>query len=276
MSEYLVKDLFGLGISIRWYGLIVCAGICAGIVAAVLLARKRGYNLDMIIDLALFAVPLAVIGARIYYVVFDWSNYQYHLLDIFAVWKGGLAIYGGVIGGALGCLLFSKVKKVPLADVMDIAAPGLILGQAIGRWGNFFNQEAYGNLISNPAWQWFPYGVYIEELGEWHQAAFFYESMWNLIVFAALLLYFNRAKHKGNVTAMYFVLYGAGRAFIEGLRMDSLWLIQNVVRVSQALSILLVVAGTLYIALRHHKPVKEFTYEGAYALNKKPKEESKQ
>lgn len=277
MSEYLVKDLFGLGIGIRWYGFIICIGMCLGITVAVLLAKKRGYNLDMVIDLALFAVPLAILGARLYYVAFDWSTYQNNLLDIFAIWKGGLAIYGAVIGGLIGCLLFCKFKKVPLGDVMDVAAPGLILGQAIGRWGNFINQEAYGNLIANPAWQWFPYGVYIKDVGEWHQATFFYESVWNLVVFAVLLWYFKRARHKGNVAAMYFTLYGLGRAFIEGLRMDSLWLIQDVIRVSQALSILLVIAGTIYIGIKHSKPAREFEYTGSYQyLGKKQKEEKKQ
>lgn len=150
---------------------------------------------------------------------------------------------------------------------MDIGGPGLIIGQAIGRWGNFVNQEAFGNLVTNEALQWFPYGVYIDKLGEWHQATFFYESMWNLIVFAVLLWYFKRAKHKGNVFVMYLVLYGAGRAVIEGLRTDSLWLIQGVVRVSQALSLLLVVAGVIYLLYMHKKEPRVYAaYEGKYSI----------
>ena len=267
-NPYFVEDLFGIeGLDIRWYAVIICLGVCAGLGIAFFLAKKRGYHSDMPIDLLLVCIPLAIICARIYYVAFEWDSYKNDLSSIFAIWEGGIAIYGAVIGSVIGAFVFSKYTKVPFGDVIDIGAPGLILGQAIGRWGNFANQEAFGKLITNPSLQWFPYGVYIDSLQEWHQATFFYESMWNLLVFAVLLWYFKRAKHKGNVFVLYLMLYGLGRAFIEGLRTDSLWLIPGLIRVSQALSIVLVLAGMAYLLYMHKKPAKdEMLYTGKYTL----------
>lgn len=266
MDMFLVRHLFGVEwLNIRWYGFIICIGISAGILIGLWLSKKRGYISDMTLDLVLVCIPVAFLCARVYYVAFQWEEYQNNLLSVFAVWQGGIAIYGGVIGAVLGAALFSRHTKVSLGDILDIGAPGLILGQAIGRWGNFVNQEAYGNIITNPSLQWFPYGVHINALGEWHQATFFYESVWNLLVFGILLWYFNRARHKGNVFVLYLVLYGVGRAFIEGLRMDSLWLGQGVIRVSQLLSVVFVAFGTAYLLYRHNKPVKEFVYSGKYA-----------
>ena len=267
-NPYFVEDLFGIeGLDIRWYAVIICLGVCAGLGIAFFLAKKRGYHSDMPIDLLLVCIPLAIICARIYYVAFEWDSYKNDLSSIFAIWEGGIAIYGAVIGSVIGAFVFSKYTKVPFGDVIDIGAPGLILGQAIGRWGNFANQEAFGKLITNPSLQWFPYGVYIDSLQEWHQATFFYESMWNLLVFAVLLWYFKRAKHKGNVFVLYLTLYGLGRAFIEGLRTDSLWLIPGLIRVSQALSIVLVLAGMAYLLYMHKRPAKdEMLYVGKYTL----------
>ena len=265
-----VRNLFGIeGLNINWYGIIVCAGIIAGILVGKKIAREKGYNFDMIIDLMLIVLPLAIICARIYYVAFEWENYAGDFMKMIAIWEGGIAIYGGVIGALIGALIFCKWRKVPFGDILDIGAPGLILGQAIGRWGNFVNQEAFGNLITDKALQFFPYGVYIEADASWHQATFFYESMWNLLVFIALMLYRKKAKHKGNVFVMYLVLYGIGRAFIEGLRTDSLWMIPGVIRVSQLLSVILVIAGAVYLAVMHRKEPKLKVYEGRYSLKEK-------
>ena len=181
-----------------------------------------------------------------------------------------------------------------MGHMIDIGAPALILGQAIGRWGNFVNQEAFGAAVTDKAWQWFPnavnitkqhfVGVYDEATGKmvqvlcnepWHQATFFYESVWNLLVFFALLWYQKRAKRRGNVFVMYLVLYGAGRAVIEGMRTDSLWLIPGVVRVSQALSIVLVILGVVYLAVMHNRPQKPFVYEGKiYDIGYKPEKKN--
>lgn len=262
-----VHNLFGIeGLNIAWYAIIVTSGIVAGILLGGFLAKKKGYTFEMLIDLMLLALPMAIIFARLYYVAFEWERYAGDFMKIIAIWEGGLAIYGGVIGALLAALIFSKWKKVPFGDILDIGAPGLILGQAIGRWGNFVNQEAFGNVITNPSMQWFPYGVYIERLGEWHQATFFYESAWNLIVLAVLLWYWKRAKHKGNVFVMYLVMYGIGRFFIEGLRTDSLWLVPGVIRVSQLLSAVLVIGGIIYLAVMYTKPAKIREYTGKYRI----------
>ena len=276
MDPDFVRNLFGIeGLDIRWYAVIICFGICAGLITAFILAKKRGYNSDMPIDLLLVCIPLAIVCARLYYVVFEWDSYKDNLISVFYIWEGGIAIYGAVIGAVIGGFIFSKYSKIPFGDILDIGGPGLIIGQAIGRWGNFVNQEAFGNLITNEALQWFPYGVYINELGEWHQATFFYESIWNLVVFIILLWYFKRAKHKGNVFVMYLVLYGMGRAYIEGLRTDSLWLIKDVIRVSQALSILLVIAGVIYLLYMHTRaPKQSVVYEGKYSLAYKMKQKN--
>ena len=274
-DPYLVQNLFGIpGLSIRWYAAIICLGLVAGLLVAYLMGRKRGYNFDMVLDLLLLALPICIVGARLYYVAFEWENYKNNPAEIFAIWHGGLAIYGAVIGGVIAAIVFCKWRKVPLGDVLDIGSLGLILGQAIGRWGNFANQEAFGNLITNPNLQFFPYGVYIDQLGEWHQATFFYESMWNFLVLAVLLWYFKRAKHKGNVFVAYLTLYGVGRFFIEGLRTDSLWMIPGVIRVSQLLSAILVLFGAVYLWYMHRRPVRDQQYYGIYSLGyKKPGQE---
>ncbi len=224
---------------------------------------------------------MAIIGARVYYVAFEWESYAGDFLSIIAIWKGGLAIFGGVIGAVIGAIIFCKWRKVKLGDVLDIGAAPLILGQAIGRWGNFVNQEAFGAAVTDVSKQWFPLSVYIDKVHSvfnpdtaaweictqpWHQATFFYESMWNLLVFVILMLLRKKTKSRGSVFALYLVLYGAGRVVIEGMRTDSLWLIPGVVRVSQALSIALVILGAAYLIFRRIKPLAPFAYSGRYSL----------
>ncbi|MBR3295285.1 MAG: prolipoprotein diacylglyceryl transferase [Clostridia bacterium] len=274
-DPYFIRNLFGIeGLDIRWYAVFILLGMTAGLIIGFYNARKRGYNSDMPTDLLLTCLPLAIVCARLYYVIFEFESYKDNLISILYIWEGGIAIYGAVIGSVIGAYIFSRYSKISFGDIIDIGAPGLIIGQAIGRWGNFANQEAFGNLITDTSLQFFPYGVYIDELGEWHQATFFYESMWNLLVFFILMWYFRRAKHKGNVFVLYLVLYGAGRFFIEGLRTDSLWLIPGVIRVSQLLSAVLVVAGTAYLLFMRKKEPKEYSYEGKYSLGyKNPKDE---
>lgn len=235
----------------------------------------------MVIDLLTIALPMAIIGARVYYVAFEWESYAGDFLSIIAIWKGGLAIFGGVIGAVIGAIIFCKWRKVKLGYVLDIGAAPLILGQAIGRWGNFVNQEAFGAAVTDVSKQWFPLSVYIDKVHSvfnpdtaaweictqpWHQATFFYESMWNLLVFVILMLLRKKTKSRGSVFALYLVLYGAGRAVIEGMRTDSLWLIPGVVRVSQALSIALVILGAAYLIFRRIKPLAPFAYSGRYSL----------
>lgn len=260
--------LFGNLISIHWYGIIIAVGMLLAILLTMQNAKREGLNPDNVLDLALVIVPMAIVGARLYYVIFMWQQIYSAgpFWKVFAVWEGGMAIYGGVIGGFIGICLYSRFSKnrIPLLKIADMIAPGLILAQAIGRWGNFVNQEAYGYAINNPAWQWFPAAVYIVADPEqpYHMATFFYESMWNLLVFLFLFLYYRKSKSRktGDIFWFYLLLYGIGRVVIEGLRTDSLYLGATGIRVSQLLSgILIVVAAVMLIythIIRNRKPAE--------------------
>lgn len=228
------------------YGLFIALGVAAAVFYMRLEARRRSLPDELAVDVALWAVPLAVVFSRIYYVIFTWERYRDDWLSVFRVWEGGLAIYGGVIGGALGVFLLSRRRKFPYPLLADLVAPGLLLGQAIGRWGNFFNAEAYGLVVSNPAFRFFPIAVFAD--GNWHLATFLYESLWNLLGFLFLLKMRKPSQARGNgwLFAWYLVFYGLGRMVIEGLRTDSLML--GGLRVSQALSVLLIgLSGLLMV-----------------------------
>ena len=246
-----IHNLFGIeGLDIAWYGILIAAGIVAGVMLAVHEAKRRGYTSELLVDFMILALPLAIIGARIYYVAFEWDYYSQHPDEIIAVWNGGIAIYGAVIGGIVAALILAKWRKFPMGRLLDICAPGLILGQAIGRWGNFVNQEAFGNIVTDPNLQFFPYAVYIEERftgPEWVidqgvQATFFYER---------------------NVFAMYLIGYGAGRFWIEGIRVSTLQTGFGM-PVSQLLSLILVIIGILYILIMHKKNKPNAFYDGKY------------
>ncbi len=230
------------------YGLSIALGIFAAVLYMSKEAKKSALSNDIAMDVALWAIPPAIIFARLYYVAFTWERYRGDLPGILRIWEGGLAIYGGIIGGALGILLLTRRRKIPYPVLADLIAPGLILAQAIGRWGNFFNGEAYGRLIVNPSWQFFPIAVLAD--GEWHMAAFFYESLWNLLGFFFLLRLKDRFRQKGNgyVFLWYLLWYGLGRMVIEGLRTDSLML--GPFRVSQLLSVALVTLPGILMVFR--------------------------
>ncbi len=256
-------DMFGFydkyfkifGLDIAYYGLIIAIGMALGVYVACKNAKFRGLKTDDLIIAACYALPLAIIGARIYYVLFSLDSFT-SFWQVFEIWKGGMAIYGGVIGGAIGTALYCLIHKKNFLDLADVIVPSLILGQAIGRWGNFINQEAFGLYIENPALRWFPAGVYIEDChqagcmcggGGWHLATFFYESLWNFVTFAILMILLrkNKLKFRGSLMCFYMIIYGTGRAWIEALRMDSLYI--GVMRVSQFLSILLIAFGICFI-----------------------------
>ena len=267
-SKYLVQNLFGIkGLNIAWYGVIIGCGILLGTIVASREANRQKLKSDLIYDFLLFALPISIIGARTYYVLFQWEQYRYDLTKVFAVWEGGIAIYGGVIGGFIAAMLFCKFNKFPLMRLIDIVVPSLILGQAIGRWGNFVNQEAFGNLVTNPNLQFFPFAVYIDRLGKWHQATFFYESMWNLGIFLILMAfrYGKKIKFQGQLLAMYFVGYGTGRLWIEGLRTDSLYILPGL-RVSQVVSLILIVIGVIMLIFQKKLMLSYDDYKGKYLL----------
>ena len=243
------------GIEIALYGVIIGVGMLLSLLLISWVAKKSGQNSDFYWDMALVTIITGVVGARLYYVVFSWDSYKDDLLSIINLRQGGLAIYGGVIGGVLGIIIFALIKKdfKLLIKLMDVCAPCLILGQALGRWGNFFNQEAYGNLVTNTKLQWFPYAVYIENEAAWFQATFFYESLWNFVGLAILLLVFKKSENLGTTTASYLVWYGIGRTIIEGLRSDSLYIGTTNIRVSQLLSMILVFVGVGILVFNYIK-----------------------
>ena len=241
--------LFGL--SIRFYGLLIALGIGLGILLAMRRERRFGLPKDTVIDLALCGVPSAILGARLYYVVFSWSAYADHPLSALYIWEGGLAIYGGILGGLAAGLIYAKVKRLNFLTLADLVAPSFALGQAVGRWGNFFNQEAYGRAVTAEWMRRFPIAVFIQSDGLWHYATFFYESCWCALIVAFLLIADRKGlfRRPGDTFLTYALLYAVERALVEGLRTDSLY--WGLVRVSQALSVCAaVVCGIILIARR--------------------------
>ena len=232
-------DIFGRHIYL--YGLVIALGF----LLAVLYVRRRaedlGTNFDLVVDAILFAVPAAIVCARIYYVAFRWDYYREDPVSALYIWEGGIAIYGGVIGAILGLLLFARIKKQKLGPYLDIMALGLLIGQCIGRWGNFFNREAYGAEIFND----FFLRMGLEEadglVRYWHPT-FLYESVWNFCGFLLLHRLSKRRRYPGQTFLQYLAWYGLGRLWIEGLRTDSLYLGGTDIRVSQLL------AGASFVA----------------------------
>ena len=239
--------------SLPMYALLICSAILIGVWLCGRNTARLSLPKDAGLDVALWGVPAALIGARLYYCVFRWADYAGDPLSVFRVWEGGLAIYGGVIGGLLGVFALSRRRKVSFWALVDMTIPSLLLGQAIGRWGNFFNQEAYGNPVLSPALRFFPLAVLVN--GSWYQATFFYESMWDLLGF--LILWCTRKRWRpGDGLPLYMIVYGLGRVWIEGLRSDSLYIPGTSVRISQLLSLLMVLAGGAYFLIRKLKRKK--------------------
>lgn len=266
MNRLAITNLFGIqGLNIAWYGVIIACGLLLGIWLATYRAKKRGWSSDLVLDFILLAVPLAIIGARAYYVAFEWEYFSAAPTKIIAINEGGLAIYGAVIGGFLAAFLFSRAAKFPFLKLIDLVIPSLILGQAMGRWGNFINQEAFGALVTNPNLQFFPLAVYIQSLGEWHQATFFYESFCNTILLVITLLLGRKGVKDGTLLATYFIGYGTVRAVIEGLRTDSLYLF-GTIRISQLLSALLVLVGITLLVLIKKDIIRTKPYDGKYCV----------
>lgn len=245
----------------NWYGFLIGSGMVICIVLAYLFGKKRGYYKDLVLDIAVCCIPLAIVGARAFYIIFDLienPNANWTFAKIIGLEGGlsGLAIYGGLIGAVLGSLIVLALQKkkevwekTSWLGMADLGFCLIILGQVIGRWGNFANQEAYGNIVTDPALQWFPYAVFIDAQNAWFQATFFYESAWNLVGFAFLVWAYmgKRKSFDGFIFSSYCIWYGLGRFWIEALRSDSLWLIPNVIKVSQLISVLIFIFGIVFI-----------------------------
>lgn len=232
-------------LAIRWYGLLIATAVLLGTSLAHREAIRRGEDPDQLLNVIVLGVMSALVGARLYYVLFNWGYYGPRPSKILAVWEGGLAIHGGILGGIFATALYTLRKKLPMLIYMDIMAPCLVLGQAIGRWGNFFNQEAFG-IPTNLPWK-----LYIEPYHrpahlaayEFFHPTFLYESLWNLVVFLVLYVLLRRrlAQTPGALTLCYLGLYSLGRFFVEGLRIDSLML--GPLRAAQVVSLSLMAAS---------------------------------
>ena len=248
------KSFTVFGFEIAFYGMIIGLGVLAGIMMAAILAKKTGQNPDTYYDLATYAVIISILGARLYYVIFSWDYYKDNLLSIFNLRQGGLAIYGGIIGAFTTVYFFAKKRKLSWLQMLDTACPGLALGQVIGRWGNFFNREAFGDYTDGLFAMQLPVsavrsGEITEKMWEHMEVidgiqfiqvhpTFLYEGLWNLGVIIFLYIYRDRKKFTGELVLWYLVLYGVGRFWIEGLRTDSLYFFGTGIRTSQALAII--------------------------------------
>lgn len=236
------------GIAVRWYGILLSAGILAGILLAYTEAKRLGYDPEYIIDLALWCVPAAVIGARVYYVIFEWDYYQGNIMKMINIREGGLAIHGALIAAVFTGYVFTRVRKISFWKTADIVAPSIIIGQAIGRWGNFVNAEAHGGPTD------LPWGIMVD--GVKVHPTFLYESLWNLGVFIILLIYRRKKKADGEVFLLYGILYSVGRFWIEGLRTDSLMFMG--MRTAQLISVAIIaVFGAMMVYLRRKHKAEE-------------------
>ena len=224
---------FTLGsLTIHYYGIIIALGLMLAVIYGWQRSKHFGIKQDDITDGVLWIVPLAVVCARLYYCIFSWKDYAANPISILYIWNGGLAIYGGVIGAAIGVAVHCKIKKIKLPALLDLVALGFMIGQCIGRWGNFFNREAFGGITNS----FLRMGLYNTFTGvtEYHHPTFLYESLWNLAGFIALHFLSKKRQYDGQIALGYVAWYGLGRAIIEGLRTDSLYL--GNFRISQLLA----------------------------------------
>jgi len=253
------------GYDVYWYGVIIGSGVLIALALAVQEAKRTQQNPENYVDIALFGVIFSVIGARLYYVIFSWKFYVNESLKIFALREGGLAIYGGIIAGIITVIVYTKIKNLNFWLVADTAAPSLLLGQIIGRWGNFFNREAFGGYTDNIfAMRYLKEQVHniapsvLEKVVivngvEYIQVhpTFLYESMWNMGVFVLLFILKKKKKFDGEIFGLYLLGYACGRVWIEGLRTDQLKIAN--IAVSQLLSALLIVGAVVLLWYRNNK-----------------------
>ncbi len=283
-KEFSVSNTLNLGFTtVRWYGAIIAFGFLLAVLFGGRIAYKWKINLDKMIDVLLYGTIGGILGARLYYVAFKWDYYGQHLSDIFKIWEGGLAIYGGIIGGILAAFIVCKIEKLNFFNLLDMVSMSLLIGQGIGRWGNYANQEAFGSL-TNKNWGMMSdtvaeyvsrnasyFGLdnvdnvkqYIADNNLFVHPTFFYESVWCILGFFVLYIIMKkRRKFSGQLFLCYGVWYGFGRMVLEGLRSDSLYIGNTSIRVSQLLSaVLMLVSLVLLISLyikftKHPKPIE--------------------
>lgn len=236
------------GKEIFWYALIILTGFFLGVVFVLRDAKKQGIDPDNIFDIAFWGLIVSVICARIYYVIFDPGCLDGNLLNIFKIWEGGLAIYGALIGAVATAFVYCRIKKLPILKIFDVCAPGLFIGQIIGRWGNFVNAEVYGRETS------LPWRMSINGKAGVHPL-FLYESLWNLLGFILILIFRKRKKTDGQIFFFYSLWYGVGRLFLEGMRQTQyiLYLIPNKLGISQVVAFAVIIISTAALIFLHKK-----------------------
>ena len=241
------------GKDIYWYGVIIALGFALAVLYCSLRIRRFGFNNDLLFDALVAALPSAIVGARLYYVIWEWGYYSKYPSEIIAVWHGGMAIYGGIIGALVAVAVYGRVKRASIPGMFDVAALGLLIGQCLGRWGNFINGEAHGTLTDSVL------GMTVNGYGPFHPT-FLYESVWTALGFVVLHLvsvYFYR--FRGQIFLSYLVWYGAGRAVIEGPRTDSLYIGQTDIRVSQVVAVVSCITGLVLLVLCLRRGVRTLT-----------------
>ena len=244
-------NIFGL--DVRWYGILIATGMMVGILLANFTSRLKHINYDELLNIILISFPIAIIGARTYYVIFEFNQYKDNLIEVFNIRQGGLAIHGGIIFGMTAALIYTRYKKESFLEFADVAAPSIIIAQAIGRWGNFFNSEAHGGPVTQGFISKFPHfiqkGMLIE--GVYYHPTFLYESIWNVMVCLLLIYLLTKTFKKGTVFFSYIGLYSLGRFFIEGLRTDSLML--GGIRVAQLVSLTGIALWIIFLVMNYKR-----------------------
>ena len=247
---------FSLGpLSIHMYGLVIVFGLVLAVIYCMRRADQFGLTEDHILDGVLWVTPFAFLCARAYYCAFRWDLYAANPISVLYIWQGGIAIYGGVLGAVVGMLVFCKIKKISLGATLDLVLMGFLIGQAIGRWGNFFNREAFGAETD----AWLRMGLYSPLTGSvtYHHPTFLYESLWNALGFVVLHFLSKKRTFDGQIALGYALWYGLGRTFIEGLRTDSLYIPGTALRVSQVLAAVSCITAAVVLAYFVIKPPKK-------------------
>lgn len=262
-----IRIPIGEGIEIRWYGILIVTGIILAFLYCAYRSKQEGISFDNLLDITIFTVVFAVIGARAYYVLTSLDQYD-SFLEMISIWNGGLAIYGAIIAGAITIFVVCKIKKLNFVKMLDATAPGVMIGQIIGRWGNFCNGEAFGEELVEGNWLYFArMGLNSGNTGNvtmYVHPTFLYESLWNLVGFVLIHLLYKKKKFDGQVVLMYLTWYGFGRMFIEGLRTDSLYI--GVFRISQVVGFLCFVLGALALIVLLIKAKRKEMDQEEYTL----------
>lgn len=258
-------------LTVHYYGAIIAVGLMLGMLYCLRRGKEFGLEENDILDGFLWITPLAIVCARIYYCIFSWDEYAANPISVLYIWNGGIAIYGSVIGAILGMAIFAKVKKVKLTSVLDLVLMAFLIGQFIGRWGNFMNREAFGAATDS----YFRMGLFNTKTNAWeyYHPTFLYESVWNMVGFVLLHLLSKKRRYDGQMALCYAAWYGLGRCMIEGLRVDSLW--WGPFRVSQVLAgitCIVAVALLVYLHFKPHDPAKMWVNQVAAA--QKPEEKT--